>query len=59
MGRVEVRYWDEVGAAHLSDQRNRLTVRGLWCRDMLVDCCGWAVNQDAVLYQNPLDKGST
>ena len=34
------RYWAEVGAVHLSDQRNRLKVRGLWFRVMLVDCCG-------------------
>ena len=48
----------EVDPVHLSGQRNRLKMWGLWCRVMLVDCCGWVVNQDAVLYENPLDKGS-
>ena len=46
----EERYWSEVGAVHLSDQINRLKVRGLWWRVMLVDCCGWMVNEDGVLY---------
>ena len=52
------RYRGKVGAAHLSGQRNRLTVLGLWCRVMLVDCCGWVVNQDRVLYRNPLRNSS-
>ena len=53
-------YWGEVGAVHLSCQKNRLKVqeRGLWCRVMLVDCCGWVVNQDGVLYWNPLQNSS-
>ena len=52
------RYWGEEGAVHLSGQRNSLKVWGLWCRVMLVDCCSWVVNQDSVLYQNPLENGS-
>ena len=44
----------EVGTVHLLDQRNRLKVRGMWCRVVLVDCCGWVVNQDGVLYQKRL-----
>ena len=44
------RYWNEVGAVQLSDQINRLKVQGLWWRVMLVDCCGWMVNEDGVLY---------
>ena len=26
---------------------------------MFVDCCSWVVNQDGVLYQNPLENGRT
>ena len=57
------RYWGEVGlltylVKDLSGQRNRLKVQGQWCRIMLVDCCGWVVNQDGVSYQNTLDNGS-
>ena len=37
----EERDWDEVRAVYLSDQKNRLKVQELWCRVMLVDCCGW------------------
>ena len=48
----------EVGTVHLSDQRNRLKVWGLWCRVMLMDCCGWIVNQDDVLYRNLLENSS-
>ena len=33
-------------------------MQGLRCRDIFVDCCGWLVNQDGVLYQNPLENGS-
>ena len=53
-------YWGEVGAVHLSCQKNRLKARerGLWCRVMLRDCCGWVVNQDGVLYWNPLQNSS-
>ena len=40
------RYWGEVDAVHLSGERNRLKVQGLWCRFLLVDSCGWVVNQD-------------
>ena len=53
-----VRHWGEVGAVHLSGQRNRLKVKGLWCRVMLMDCCGLVVNQDGVLYRNLLENGS-
>ena len=38
------RGWDEVGSVHLSSQRNRLKMRGLWCRVILVrlgDEPGW------------------
>ena len=42
------RYLGEVGIIHLSGQRNSLKVWGLWCRFLLVDCCGWVVNQDGV-----------
>ena len=52
------RYWGEIGAVYLPGQRNRLKVRGLQCRVMLVDCCGWVVNQDGVSYQNPLENSS-
>ena len=52
------RYWNEVGAVHLSDQINRLKVRGLWWRVMLVDCCGWMVNEDGVLYRNTLENST-
>ena len=24
-----------------------------------MDCCSWVVNQDGVLYQNPLENGRT
>ena len=41
-------YLGEVGNARLSGQRKRLKVQGLWCGVMLVDCCGWVVNQDRV-----------
>ena len=53
-----MRHWGEVGAVHLSGQRNRLKVKGLWCRVMLMECCGLVVNQDGVLYQNLLENGS-
>ena len=49
-GGVWERYWSEEGAVHLSGQRSRLKVWGLWCRVMLVECCSWVVNQDSVLY---------
>ena len=51
-------YWGEVGTVHLSGQRNRLKGRGQWYRVMLVDCCGCLVNQDGVMYQNPLENCS-
>ena len=51
-------YRGEVGTVHLSGQRKRLKVQGLWCRVMLVDCCGWVVKQDRVLHQTPLENGS-
>ena len=57
IGRGE-RYWGKVGAVHLSDQTNRLKVRGLLYGVILVDCCGWVMNQDDVLYQNPLENGT-
>ena len=50
------RYWGEVDAVHISDQRKRLKVWGMLCRIMLVDCCGWVVNQGGVLYQNLLEN---
>ena len=52
------RYMSEVGAVHLSDQINRLKVRGLWWRVMLVECCGWMVNEDGVLYRHALEKST-
>ena len=52
------RYWAEVGVVYLSYQRSMLKVRGLQCRVMLVDYYGWVVNQDGVLYRNPLESGS-
>ena len=52
------RYWGKVGAVHLSGQRNRLKVRGLWCWVMLVDYCGWVVNQVGVVYRNPVENCS-
>ena len=52
------KYWGEEGAVHLSGQRNGLKVWGFWCRVILVECCSWVVNQDSVLYQNPLENGS-
>ena len=52
------RYWSEVGAVHLSDQINRLKVWGLWWRVMLVDCCGWMVNEGGVLYRNALENST-
>ena len=57
-GRGWGRYWGEVDAVHLTGQRNRLKVWGLWCRVMLVDCSGWVLNQDAALYRHPLKKSS-
>ena len=48
-----LRYWGEVGAVHLSDQRNRLKVQGL-----LLNCCSWLVNEDGVLYHNSLESSS-
>ena len=51
-------FWGEVGTVHLSGQRNRLKVWGLWCRILLVSYWGWVVNQDGVLYQNLLEIGS-
>ena len=51
------RYRGEVGAVHLSGQRERLKVRAMWCKFLLVDCCGWVVNQDGALYWNLLEIG--
>ena len=42
------RYCGEVAAAYLSGQRNRSKKWRAWRRLMLVDCCGWVVNQDGV-----------